>query len=261
MRGSQHKSHSARRDALEKAFTLSELLVVIAIVAILASLLLPSLARAKETSRRTVCMSNMRQISVAILLYANDNNQYFPPRFDGTDYHASWLSPSCFSYLISSLQFQSNNLSCPDRNWDGLWFYVESDNTARIGYYCLWGLPAADDTRVRGLNYGTMPAPWDSPQKATDPETPWTLFMADVIEEGTSFLGTETVLSSAPHTPMGLKVGPSGQYIMPTQFNSEGGNVGMLNGAVVWRSQLQMLPRCPDYTSTCAPITQYIGYW
>jgi prepilin-type N-terminal cleavage/methylation domain-containing protein len=261
MNASFDQSRRARGACLEKAFTLIELLVVIAIIAILAALLLPTLARAKETSRRTVCKSNMHQIGMAILMYANDNNQYFPPHRDDNDYHASWLSALCFTYLSSAVQFKSNNLTCPDRNWDGQWVSVQNDGTARIGYYCLWGLPTAGDSRVRGLNYGANPAPWDSPQKATDPETPWMLLMADAIEAGTDFLGAKTLVTSAPHTPAGLWIGPSGQYILPAQFNSEGGNVGMLNGAVVWRPQFQMLPHYADYSFGGAPIPQYIGYW
>ena len=63
---------------LKKAFTLIELLVVIAVIAILAALLLPALSAAKNSALRTQCLNNTKQIGLCFILYADDNNQFYP---------------------------------------------------------------------------------------------------------------------------------------------------------------------------------------
>jgi prepilin-type N-terminal cleavage/methylation domain-containing protein len=66
-----------------RAFTLIELLAVIAIIAILASLLLPALSRAKQKAQGAACLNNGKQMMTAMLCYAEDNHEFYPPNPDG----------------------------------------------------------------------------------------------------------------------------------------------------------------------------------
>ena len=70
------RRHPARRDP--RAFSLIELLIVIVIIVMLTSILLPSLRRAKVITQQTICASNLRQISIAMQYYLEDNNSTYP---------------------------------------------------------------------------------------------------------------------------------------------------------------------------------------
>jgi prepilin-type N-terminal cleavage/methylation domain-containing protein/prepilin-type processing-associated H-X9-DG protein len=67
----------------KQAFTLIELLVVIAIISILAAILFPVFARARESARRASCMSNLKQVGLGMMMYVQDYDEIYPPRLTG----------------------------------------------------------------------------------------------------------------------------------------------------------------------------------
>jgi prepilin-type N-terminal cleavage/methylation domain-containing protein/prepilin-type processing-associated H-X9-DG protein len=80
----------------KKAFTLIELLVVIAIIAILAAILFPVFARARENARRTSCLSNLKQIGLGIMQYTQDYDEKYMPYLRGTA-TSVWTDPATYA--------------------------------------------------------------------------------------------------------------------------------------------------------------------
>ena len=234
-------------------FTLIELLVVIAIIAILASLLLPALSKAKESSKRSVCINNLRNFYNASYLYALDYQGWLPRGGTNEDTaHTPLLSRTTFSAILSYVGNKTNTLDCPNlastfnsQGWR-CWFENAEFGLA-IGYHYMGG-QVQTPWDLRPEKAPEVKETWISPQKTTDSSS--LLLLADLN------LNCQIVPRAvAPHTTSGPAIRrydpnpgdpnpipPPLKIETPPQIGAAGGNIGTLDGSVAWKSINKMRP-------------------
>jgi prepilin-type N-terminal cleavage/methylation domain-containing protein len=164
---------------MRRGFTLIELLVVIAIIAILAAILFPVFARAREKARQTSCLSNLKQLGMGFMMYTQDYDECTPVAYSGINWwDGSWrarIYPYVSNYQIFACPSMSS-LPCPP-NGTGCYGINAYIGEAPPGYVSLAAITAPAETFALGENndgdwviepisdgtYGTppLPGPWD----------------------------------------------------------------------------------------------------
>lgn len=216
-----------------KGFTLIELLVVIAIIAILAAILFPVFARARENARRSSCMSNLKQIGLGMMQYLQDFDERYPPAF-------SWDTATAKPNELDtdkgkpSGNFQINNASTTGhyRTWmDATFPYVKSVQ--------LYRCPSVkDDIRAHyGYNmaFGGYANLWQQYNNVTGFHQHWTpLLMSQVtrpaevvlaLDYNNSWLAMRAIPAFAPIADGDKSVTP----------HLDGGNIAYADGHVKWQ--------------------------
>ena len=227
-----------------RAFSLIELLVVIAVIAILASLLLPALTRAKERARRAACLNNIRQFIIAAHLYAGDNHEYVPradtDNRNKDDTHTPILSNETKSNLLryaSPLKV----LDCPnlaksfekEEGWR-----VHPDYGVAVGYHYLGGHPNTPWPPLEGVTNS-----WISPQTTAD--DPNLVLVADLniyCYSFTRILAPHTAVGPAIREEAYFEAHPEAYEQTPKEIGARGGTIGKLDGSVAWKDISKMVP-------------------
>ncbi len=230
-------------------FTLIELLVVSAIIAILAAMLLPALAKAKERAVRIRCLSNLKQLGVACYIYAGDNSDKLFAYLPGGGAYWAWDLPEV--PLVKNMLANGcvrGTLYCPanqEQNNDTLWNWtVSGDSGYRVTGYA-FTFPNTPGVLKTNWNYKLTPQPIQNGALTLPAPSPAERPM--ITDVTLSEPGQNSPVSAYQTTYNWTKINGGWAGHRTSHLNRTspmGGNIVSLDGHAEWRKfKFPMLPR------------------